>query len=188
MISIHAPRVGCDPPPQRSPGPAVDFNPRTPCGVRRPFGLLHLPIWAFQSTHPVWGATSTPATAAWMDGDFNPRTPCGVRLLFFAGIILPLLFQSTHPVWGATGAAGPPGRGGGISIHAPRVGCDRHCGPIGGCPVISIHAPRVGCDASGSGKRYEYGDFNPRTPCGVRQQIYTRYEVNRCVPCTDYTV
>lgn len=31
-------------------------------------------------------------------------------------------------------------------------------------------------------------DFNPRTPCGVRQQIYTRYEVNRCVPCTDYTV
>lgn len=32
------------------------------------------------------------------------------------------------------------------------------------------------------------GDFNPRTPCGVRQQIYTRYEVNRCVPCTDYTV
>lgn len=31
-------------------------------------------------------------------------------------------------------------------------------------------------------------NFNPRTPCGVRQQIYTRYEVNRCVPCTDYTV
>lgn len=31
-------------------------------------------------------------------------------------------------------------------------------------------------------------NFNPRTPCGVRQQIYTRYEVNRCVSCTDYTV
>ena len=38
--------------------PSIDFNPRTPCGVR-PLGFIssfsHI---SFQSTHPVWGATS----------------------------------------------------------------------------------------------------------------------------------
>ena len=35
---------------------AVNFNPRTPCGVRRLTGCVAL-----------------------LDEDFNPRTPCGVR-------------------------------------------------------------------------------------------------------------
>ena len=57
-ISIHAPRVGCD-----NGGVAlckafVDFNPRTPCGVR-----LVQPLHVHRSRV-----------------DFNPRTPCGVRL------------------------------------------------------------------------------------------------------------
>ena len=78
-----------------------------------------------------------------------------------------------------------------ISIHAPRVGCDRghlsHHIPL----VISIHAPRVGCDRGitvveipqdifqsthpvWGATAAIFGDFppvfyfNPRTPCGVR--------------------
>ena len=57
-ISIHAPRVGSDVIPGTSFSPNVDFNPRSPCGERRdpvhaqPLGLL------FQSTLPVWGATT----------------------------------------------------------------------------------------------------------------------------------
>ena len=79
-ISIHAPLAGCDPPRQPwimsrarfqsthplrgATGPVVqhrrvevDFNPRTPCGVR-------------PKTH---------AAPAYSGINFNPRTPCGVR-------------------------------------------------------------------------------------------------------------
>ena len=56
-ISIHAPLAGCD---VTAPGmcsSSRDFNPRTPCGVRRPHTRSH---------------------AGWTQ-NFNPRTPCGVR-------------------------------------------------------------------------------------------------------------
>ena len=57
-ISIHAPRVGCDASPQGQKGSYKYFNPRTPCGVRLVVALFTpLPL-KFQSTHPVWGATS----------------------------------------------------------------------------------------------------------------------------------
>ena len=56
----------------------------------------------FQSTHPVWGATKFMEEPVWGFEDFNPRTPCGVRPL------AELLKENMA----------------GISIHAPRVGCD----------------------------------------------------------------
>ena len=81
----------------------INFNPRTPCGVRRDSGAdgkftvkisIHAPrvgcdtlfclgvglLPVFQSTHPVWGATETMVGTFWTMVDFNPRTPCGVRL------------------------------------------------------------------------------------------------------------
>jgi len=84
-ISIHAPRVGCDSMARLTLPRSTHFNPRTPCGVRRlpgrefdsgntdfnprtPCGVRHdisrflQSIYQFQSTHPVWGATS-PAAA-----------------------------------------------------------------------------------------------------------------------------
>ena len=57
-----------------------------------------------------------------------------------------------------------------ISIHAPRVGCDFPDGTMQYMFSISIHAPRVGCDLTGNGSRISPGDFNPRTPRGVRQR------------------
>ena len=59
-ISIHAPRAGCDLRPSFHVLLYYHFNPRTPCGVRRPKANFV-------------GPTSM---------DFNPRTPCGVRLRF----------------------------------------------------------------------------------------------------------
>ncbi len=81
-------------------------------------------ITTFQSTHPVWGATS-------MHQKSNSVLS---------------VFQSTHPVWGATERLlrGEPVVK--ISIHAPRVGCDVQDGQVLYAEVISIHAPRVGCD------------------------------------------
>ena len=55
----------------------------------------------FQFTHPVWGATN------W--------------LLNHAGATT---FQFTHPVWGATLLLSYFALQVGVSIHAPRVGCD----------------------------------------------------------------
>ena len=63
-ISIHAPRVGCDPPGRPAMLWTCNFNPRTPCGVRRVEQGLMRTCPGFQSTHPVWGATSRPAWVA----------------------------------------------------------------------------------------------------------------------------
>ena len=146
MISIHAPLAGCDYCPRPEKAGGGNFNPRTPCGVRR---MLPQPLCndaLFQSTHPLRGATSF-----WMSVEmsrmisihaplagcdvgykaqvvahlnFNPRTPCGVRQIVRGGIKTKKRFQSTHPLRGATARC------------RPRAGCKE--------------------------------DFNPRTPCGVR--------------------
>ena len=148
IISIHAPRVGCDKP---------------PLGGR---GKPH----RFQSTHPVWGATahsddagsprkisihaprvgcdavrcpapflvqiSIHAPRVGCDSSFvsdldtsqsisihAPRVGCDVIRTWEAGSIGE--FQSTHPVWGATIPNVLIGIPSVIPIHAPRVGCDR---------------------------------------------------------------
>ena len=79
------------------------------------------------------------------------------------------MFQFTHPVRGATFLLAYVVHGEGVSIHAPRAGCDmkgeatddaarkfQFTHPVRGatCPVVgafdlsevSIHAPRAGCD------------------------------------------
>ena len=101
-ISIHAPRAGCDMTAIRRRSRQSNFNPRTPCGVRlRPSFVIEL-LRAFQSTHPVRGAT--------LRGGGTTRTI--------------IAFQSTHPVRGATINPGKRKQGVHISIHAPRAGCD----------------------------------------------------------------
>ena len=58
-------------------------------------------------------------------------------------------FQSTHPLRGAT-----------------YTGIIRRAGK-----EISIHAPLAGCDRRKDTRYRGCGDFNPRTPCGVRPEI-----------------
>ena len=101
-ISIHTPRVGRDRARAIDLYKRQDFNPRAPCGARRsPVSVqrarsaisIHAPrvgrdrmpsmfsvmFGQFQSTRPVWGATTEP-----------DRGRVAGR------------FQSTRPVWGAT--------------------------------------------------------------------------------------
>ena len=149
-ISIHAPLAGCD----GAAGPhepnRLDFNPRTPCGVRR-------------------HCRRDGQRAA---GHFNPRTPCGVRHCLRQCCNRRCSFQSTHPLRGATRDDGPAVSLRVISIHAPLAGCDaeqprlslglEHFNPRTPCGVrqhprktrqdvflISIHAPLAGCDKGG---------------------------------------
>ena len=146
------------------------FNPRTPCGVRPKEGPGGPSFILFQSTHPVWGATTRCARICASRPNFNPRTPCGVRHILPSFHPLPWLFQSTHPVWGATTAAAEQLPVLLISIHAPRVGCDKVMRRLS--DIDTNFNPRTPC-----GVRLvlqlcqcliKY--FNPRTPCGVRRR------------------
>ena len=102
-ISIHAPRVGRDHRASQQDGLCGYFNPRAPCGARPKASLRRFISSLFQSTRPVWGAT-TPITCSISGyGDFNPRAPCGARQVTKGMAKADMVFQSTHPVWGATG-------------------------------------------------------------------------------------
>ena len=57
FISIHAPPAGCDLCVAQFGNLAQNFNPRTPCGVRRLSDCINKTILVFQSTHPLRGAT-----------------------------------------------------------------------------------------------------------------------------------
>ena len=58
-----------------------------------------------------------------------------------------------------------------ISIHAPLAGRDVAIGDVYTSHIISIHAPLAGRDDS-SFQGYPVSvNFNPRAPCGARQQI-----------------
>ena len=188
VISIHAPRVGCD--------ASKLFVSQQAVG--------------FQSTHPVWGATPTRCNFIALKTYFNPRTPCGVRRGAGKGrsrgrrisIHAPRVGCDLAWVGGSTYVTV-------ISIHAPRVGCDENpfgsqevgayfnprtpCGvrrsgsggsadaqefqsthPVWGATWsnprwrrvmnISIHAPRVGCDGSGSGGSADAQEFQSTHP------------------------
>ena len=71
-------------------------------------------------------------------------------------------FQSTHPLQGATATTRP--------MSAPWPFQSTHCLPMFRALSISIHAPLAGCDLLLRRSRPCDRNFNPRTPCGVRQQ------------------
>ena len=147
LISIHAPLAGCDKSSLTIHTSPKNFNPRTPCGVRQKGKLQKTVSSNFNPrTHcGVRLGRTYPDSQAF---DFNPRTPCGVRHEPIGIIISARLFQSTHPLRGAT------------TMYRSRAACME----------ISIHAPLAGCDPTILSCTRREQNFNPRTPCGVRQQ------------------
>ena len=125
-ISIHAPLTGCDIHNSLRISFGLNFNPRTPYGMRLYLKNSLMRESRFQSTHPLRDATMD----AW--------TPTKYRL-----------FQSTHPLRDATywyySRTDVPK----ISIHAPLTGCDDYCNKRYYPHQISIHAPLTGCDVAG---------------------------------------
>ena len=130
LISIHAPRVGCDKYLTKSiqvPKGISIHAPRVGCDFICSY--LACPILLFQSTHPVWGATfhnSPKSTSGALISIHAPRVGCDAGRGQGSG--LQWGFQSTHPVWGATNQGRRDPGHSPISIHAPRVGCDPLCG------------------------------------------------------------
>ena len=124
----------------------VDFNPRAPCGARRDERHYHHQGKHFNPRAPC-GARLSGLSSATCHQHFNPRAPCGARLPLDMLLSCAALFQSTRPVWGAT----------------------HKCNLVHPVQVISIHAPRVGRDRIGERAGAESDHFNPRAPCGARQ-------------------
>ena len=87
LVSIHAPRAGCDRTSSLDiSGVSVSIHaPRAGCDTKTSTynsnGLL------FQFTHPVRGATPHPTALLIQPKGFNSRTPCGVRLGWFSFLI-----------------------------------------------------------------------------------------------------
>ncbi len=104
----------------------ICFNPRSPCGERPSLGSTLYRLEWFQSTLPVWGATSIVAAQHIPVTGFNPRSPCGERPQRPQSRARSPRFQSTLPVWGATNIRESLSKLEYVSIHAPRVGSD--CG------------------------------------------------------------
>ena len=102
MISIHAPREGCDEgTADRRRRHSISIHaPREGCDGQ--IQSARQAACEFQSTHPVRGATGSSLVQA----------------------IRNKKFQSTHPVRGATLEITVNAKDKTISIHAPREGCD----------------------------------------------------------------
>ena len=146
-ISIHAPLAGCDTPPCRATPCRADFNPRTPCGVRR------------NSLYRQIGARY-----------FNPRTPCGVRPSVFSACTAKYGFQSTHPLRGATRINESTDC---VRNFNPRTPCGVRHYRRGRYTGRWHFNPRTPCGVRPSAWKTSTraSNFNPRTPCGVRRSM-----------------
>ena len=102
-ISIHAPRMRCDIRWLFERSLLYYFNPRTSYEMR------------------LCDSVQTP----YNHSDFNPRTSYEMRLTKNKIKKAHALFQSTHLVWDATLAGSLIEANKAISIHAPRMRCDR---------------------------------------------------------------
>ena len=170
----------------------TNFNPRTPCGVRRTVQLDHTKLSSISIHAPRAGCDIQRKANHARTSDFNPRTPCGVRLEKLRINFNAVLFQSTHPVRGATQSlfrykgdltifqSTHPVRGATSARGLPML-LVLNFNPRTPCGVrrpkfnyevrhknISIHAPRAGCDDMEPALFPDSFNFNPRTPCGVR--------------------
>ena len=186
-VSIHALLAECDLWLEFAFSAMSGFNPRTPCGVRRPRSEVQGWKSPFQSTHSLRSATrlslyngfsgmvSIHALLAECDfrnckiklhnQRFNPRTPCGVRPATVQEAANAVQFQSTHSLRSATGIPRKP-----ASLFP-----------------VSIHALLAECDVADRHFSYSSAGFNPRTPCGVRQDIPNKKNERNCfnprTPC-----
>ena len=191
-ISIHAARMGCDGKYSANFITCIDFNPRSPNGLRPPSEFMSSIFSAiFQSTQPEWAATSTcnrisslffPISihAARMGCDkhyaeryktakhFNPRSPNGLRPKIAEGLRKYNNFNPRSPNGLRPKYLEQIAEVENISIHAARMGCDAPYSFLPRYTVISIHAARMGCDHGDRAFYFKQNYFNPRSPNGLR--------------------
>ena len=78
------------------------FNPRIPCGMRRPIELSVLTFITISIHASHAGCDLSYGRWRHSTDNFNPRIPCGMRQNYTYVIYPELVFQSTHPMRDAT--------------------------------------------------------------------------------------
>ena len=180
-----------------------NFNPRAPCGARPVWIRIEIAIHDFNPRAPC-GARRTPrATSLTRTTNFNPRAPCGARprARFPLSIFLlisthaplagrdsqslgatrnPAAFQPTRPLRGATLPSNQSNNRNNISTHAPLAGRDIMDWFGDTFFIISTHAPLAGRDWIIFISSLKNKNFNPRAPCGARQQKCTNHYAHFC--------
>ena len=132
------------------------FNPRAPCGARQFMWPPPAASNRFQSTRPLRGATRRVHNylAVW-------------------------LFQSTRPLRGATwGTSRWTAQSWLFQSTRPLRGATKVMETAWAWEQISIHAPLAGRDQYHMSDDDQLRHFNPRAPCGARQQ--------KCTNCFAY--
>ena len=159
------------------PGTAAYFNPRGPCGLRRPL------VWprpgpppVFQSLRSLRTATIRRNPSILRPGNFNPRGPCGprrgLRSIITSRIGISILAVLADRDWCAIvnfelpkmhfNPRGPCG---------PRQDAPEHFWGDDGISILAVLADRdVKTFLAGGGSQ----DFNPRGPCGPRRRFVRR--------------
>ena len=146
-VSIHALLAECDEICNDYKNQQYGFNPRTPCGVRLSDWFSPCPANQFQSTHSLRSATCFSGIRKTCRKVSIHALLAECDSLRMKQLVDVLAFQSTHSLRSATRSDGSPHPDHVVSIHALLAECDRLPGPL-------PHPARC---------------FNPRTPCGVRQ-------------------
>ena len=125
IISIHAPREGCDTINQLRMAFQIQFQSTHPArGATSNDKRLEADELLFQSTHPARGATACATLCRYVQARFQSTHPARGATGCLQGIYMGAGFQSTHPARGATGGGKWFVAIDAISIHAPREGCD----------------------------------------------------------------
>ena len=191
IISIHAPREGCDKAPlaggtkERNFNPRTprgvrrdgmsapmrggDFNPRTPRGVRRSVMRSSICSNSISIHAPREGCDICSQRARAPSWNFNPRTPRGVRRSGCGTSQCPPRFQSTHPARGAT--TGMPWRSSMErfqSTHPARGATEAVRAEPPPLPLFQSTHPARGATLGDLWLVRAPDYFNPRTPRGVR--------------------
>ena len=170
VISIHAPLAGRDRCCWMLRCLRSYFNPRAPCGARRPKWTRRESQKIFQSTRPLRGATAASDTPCRPPAHFNPRAPCGARHAYADDLRQHRVISIHAPLAGRDGqAARTVGRSQAFQSTRPLRGATmpstvrkhfrdkfQSTRPLRGAtiilladlqtPEISIHAPLAGRD------------------------------------------
>ena len=169
----------------------MNFNPRTPCGVRRDCVLrfagrqgisIHAPLAGCDnadiaemcrrkkiSIHaPLAGCDTAVPPSSIHATEFQSTHPLRGATRSGGDSSVSALFQSTHPLRGATEFNPTDSEVVEFQSTHPLRGATEAYITAYGRQTISIHAPLAGCDILTDKHGNGYANFNPRTPCGVR--------------------
>ena len=158
-ISTHAPLAGRDERKNTVRTAIRNFNPRAPCGARPSVNRLSNEHTEFQPTRPLRGATGNGKNAEAILQRFQPTRPLrGATNSRHRCFVRTTSFQPTRPLRGATKQS----RNASLRIEfqptRPLRGATNRLAYI---LFVSRH-------------------FNPRAPCGARQQKCTNHYAHFC--------